>query len=123
MALKDIYESWTFRPILSGADKSPRNQANGEVAVDFLPNDYQTEVRNRAPGDKTVVQATGESDTAGTFNTTTAFKYYSTLYNSPLKTFKAKQVHLYNAQGTDAQKYITSNAYRNTPGALYINNG
>lgn len=123
MALIDIYENWTFRPIMPGTGNTPRDQSTGTVAVDFLPNTYQTEVRNRTPGDKTVTQATGESDTAGTFHTTTAFKYYSTLYSGPLKTYKARQVHLYNAQGTDAQKYATSDAVRNTPGALYINNG
>jgi hypothetical protein len=123
MALKDIYESWAFKPILGvGASDTPVKQSEGRVAVDYLPNTYQTEVRNRTPGNKVVTQATGDDTTNGTFNTTSAFKYYSTLYSSPLKTFKSKVVHLYNAQGTDASKYATSNEIRNTPGALYSTN-
>ena len=122
MALKDIYESWAFRPIAGAQNKNVRDQAEGKLAVDFLPNTYQTEVRNRTPGNKVVSQATGDDTTNGTFNTTSAFKYYSTLISSPLKTFKSKVVHLYNAQGTDNAKYATSNQVRNTPGALYNTN-
>lgn len=122
MALKDIYESWTFRPIVGGTNKTPRDQSSGTVSVDFLPNTYQTEVKNRAPGDKVVTQAVTDDTTNGTFSTTTAFRYYSTLFNSPLKTFKSRVVHLYNAQGTDASKYVTSNDVKDTPGALYISN-
>ena len=123
MALKDIYEQWAFRPIAGvGANQTPVKQSEGDVSVDFLPNTYQTEVRNRTPGDKVVTQAAGDDVTDGTFNTTSAFKYYTSLFNSPLKTFKSRVVHLYNAQGTDANKYITSNEVKNTPGALYSNN-
>lgn len=123
MALKDIYESWAFKPILGvGANDTPVKQSEGRVAVDYLPNTYQTEVRNRSPRDTVVTQATTDDATNGTFNTTTAFKYYSTLFNSPLKTFKSKVVHLYNAQGGDTAKYSTSNEIKNTPGALYSTN-
>lgn len=122
MALKDIYESWNFKPIVAGTGKTPREQSEGKVAVDYLPNTYQTEVRNRTPGDKVVIQSTDDDATKGTFNTTSAFKYYSTLFTSPLKTFKSKVVHLYNAQGTDTSKYITSNKVKDTPGALYSTN-
>lgn len=123
MALKDIYENWSFKPILGvGANDTPVKQSEGRVAVDYLPNTYQTEVKNRAPRDTVVTQATADDATNGTFNTTSAFKYYSTLFNSPLKTFKSKVVHLYNAQGTDTAKYATSNEIKNTPGALYSTN-
>lgn len=123
MALKDIYESWTFKPLTGiGANQTPVKQSEGKVAVDYLPNTYQTEVRNRTPQNTVVVQATEDDDTKGMFNKTSAFKYYTSLFNSPLKTFKSKVVHLYNAQGTDATKYVTSNNVRNTPGALYNTN-
>jgi len=82
----------------------------------------QTEVRNRTPGDKVVNQATADDATNGTFSTTSAFKHYSTLYSSPLKTFKSKVVHLYNAQGNDNTQYVTSAEVRNTQGALYSTN-
>ena len=122
MGLKEIYDSWQFRPIMGGANKTPKEQKDGKVSVDFLPNTYQTEVRNRTPGDKVVSQATADDATNGTFSTNSAFKYYSTLFNSPLKTFKSKVVHLYNAQGNDTSKYATSNEVKNTPGALYSTN-
>jgi hypothetical protein len=123
MRLEDIYRTWQFKPIVGvGASETPVKQSEGRVAVDFLPNTYQTEVRNRAPRDTVVVQASADDATRGTFNTNTAFKYYTTLVNSPLKTFKTKVVHLYNAQGTPNSKYVTSNLIRNTPGALYSTN-
>lgn len=122
MSLIDLYNNWTFRSVNPlPASKNPKEQSEGKVAVDFLPNTYQTEVRN-TPRNQPVIPSAGDDTTNGTFNTTTAFRYYSTLVNSPLKSFKSKLVHLYNAQGTDAQKYITSNSIRNTPGALYSNN-
>lgn len=125
MRLEDIYRTWTFKPIAGvGASDTPVKQAEGRVAVDFLPNTYQTEVRNRTPNNKVVVQATRDDATNGTFRTTTAFNYYTTLYNNnSLRNFKSKVVHLYNAQGTTNEKYITSNVIRNTPGALYNTNG
>lgn len=124
MSLKDLYNNWNFKAANTlGANKTPREQTEGKIAVDFLPNSYQTEVRNRIPGDKVVVQATADDDTKGTFNKTSAFKYYSTLFNSPLRTFKSKLVHIYNAQGTGKNsKYSTSDNIRNTPGALYNTN-
>jgi len=122
MGLKEMYESWEFKPTMAGANNTPQKQTEGDVAVDFLPNTYQTEVRNRTPGDKVVTQATVDDTTTGTFSTTSAFRYYTTLFSSPLKTFKSKVVHLYNAQGTDSSKYITSDAIKNTPGALYSTN-
>jgi hypothetical protein len=123
MALKDIYESWAFKPLAGvGAGANPIKQSEGKVAVDFLPNTYQTEVRNRTPGDKVVTQATGDDATAGTFRTEAALKYYSALYNSPLKTFKGRVVQQYNAQGTDTNKYVSSAEVRNTQGALYSTN-
>ena len=123
MALKDLYESWAFKPLAgAGAADTPRTQSEGKVKVDFLPNTYQTEVRNRTPGDKVVTQATADDATLGTFNNDSALKYYSTLYNSPLKTFKGKVVQQYNAQGTDTNKYVSSAEVRNTQGALYSTN-
>jgi hypothetical protein len=123
MSLLDLYNSWNFKNGNTlGTNKTPKEQTEGKVAVDFLPNTYQAEVKNRDPHNKTVTQASADDATNGTFNTTTAFKYYSTLVNSPLKTFKSKVVHLYNAQGTDSTKYATSNQIRNTPGALYNTN-
>jgi len=122
MGLKEIYESWNFRPVMNGANKTPRDQKDGKIAVDFLPNTYQTEVRNRAPGDVVVSQATEDDATKGSFNQQ-ALKYYSTLIASPLKTFKSKVVHKYNAQGTsDVAKYTTTSEIKDTPGALYNTN-
>jgi hypothetical protein len=121
MALKDIYDNWEFRPILAGINKTPREATEGKVAVDFLPNTYQTQVANRTPGDKVVTQATEDDQTLGSFNTSTAFGYFSTLYNSPLKTFKSRLVHKYN--NSDAGTYLDSTVVRNSPGALYSNLG
>lgn len=123
MGLKETYESWAFRPLKDvNSDGTPRNQSEGKFSVDFLPNTYQKEVRNRTPGDKTVTQAATDDATYGTFNTTSAFKYYSTLFKGPLRSFRSKIVHLYDAQGNDNSKYVTSNDIRNTPGALYNTN-
>lgn len=123
MSLKDLYQNWNFRPLAGvGNGDDPVKQSEGKVAVDYLPNTYQKEVKNRTPNDKVVLQATGDDATKGTFNTTSAFKYYSTLFSSPLKTFKSKIVHLYNAQGNASEKYITSNKVKDTPGALYNTN-
>lgn len=122
MGLKELYETWTFKAGNTLGNKNPRDQKDGILAVDYLPNTYQTEVKNRTPNDTVVTQATADDSTNGTFNTTSAFKYYSTLFASPLKTFKSKVVHLYNAQGTDTAKYATSNEIKNTPGALYSTN-
>lgn len=123
MGLKELYEGWNFRPIMDGADNNPREQKEGKVAVDFLPNTYQAEIRNRTPGDAVVIQASADNATNGMFNPVSAFQYYTTLFNSPLKTYKSQIVHRYNAQGTDQAKYITSTGIVNMPGALYSTNG
>ena len=121
MALKDIYENWAFRPIAgAGAHDTPVKQSEGKVSVDFLPNTYQEEVVNRTPGDKVVTQATEDNATAGLFKQE-ALGYYSTLINSPLKTYKSKVVHKFNSSTN--QKYLDSTQVRNTPGALYISLG
>lgn len=122
MGLKELYEGWAFRNGNKLGTNTPREQSDGDVAVDFLPNTYQTEIKNRTPTDTVVVQATSDDATNGTFNTTTAFRYYSTLVRSPLTSFKSRIVHKYDAQGTDATKYATSNEIKNTPGALYNTN-
>lgn len=122
MGLKELYEGWNFRPIMNGADNNPREQKEGNVAVDFLPNTYQAEIRNRTPGDTVVVQATADNATNGMFNPVSAFQYYTTLFNSPLKTYKSQIVHQYNAQGTAEQKFTTSNQWKNEPGVLYSTN-
>ncbi len=122
MSLLDLYNNWNFRNVSPlPSTKNPKEQSEGKVAVDFLPNTYQTEVRN-TPRNQPVVPSTGDDTTNGTFKPTTAFRYYSTLVNGPLKSFKSKLVHMYNAQGTNEQKYITSNSVKNTPGALYSSN-
>lgn len=122
MSLLDLYNNWNFRSVNPlPSSKNPKEQSEGKVAVDFLPNTYQTEVRN-TPRNKPVVPSTGDDTTNGTFKPTTAFRYYSTLVSGPLKSFKSKLVHMYNAQGTNEQKYITSNSVKNTPGALYSSN-
>lgn len=124
MALLDLYNSWTFRQSqvvnATGGTRSPREQASGIAATDFLSNEYQTEVRNRTPGDKVVVQATGDDTTTGTFKPISALKRYSALVgNSLLTTFRSKVVHKYNAQGVNPNdKYITSDGIAGTPGAL-----
>jgi hypothetical protein len=130
MGLKEMYESWNFRPVMEGDGNTPRNQAEGLVAVDFLPNTYQTEVRNRTPGNKTVTQATADDATNGTFNTTTgpnklsAFAQYTRLFgNTTLTRYKSKIVHKYNAQGTTPNsKFITSDDWKNSEGVLYSTN-
>jgi hypothetical protein len=124
MALKDLYESWAFKPLAGvGAADTPIKQSEGNVAVNFLQDTYQPrkEVKvNRTPGDKVVTQATADDATVGLFKPE-AFEYYSTLFASPLKTFKSKLVHKYNAQGTSpADKYETANP--NAPGTLYSTN-
>jgi hypothetical protein len=123
MRLEDIYRTWTFKPIVGvGASDTPVKQADGKVAVDFLPNTYQAEVRNRNPRTTIVTQAAADDRTNGTFKAT-AFNYYTTLYNNnSLRRFRSNVVHLYNARGTANEKYITSNNIKDTPGALYSTN-
>ena len=129
MGLKETYESWAFKAGNKYGTKTPRDQKDGNLAVDFLLNTYQTEVRNRTPGDKTVTQATADNATLGTFNVTAgpgkleAFKQYTRFTtNTRLTTYKSKLVHVYNAQGTPEQKFTTSNAWKNQPGVLYSTN-
>ena len=122
MALKDIYEKWTFKPLAGvGAGDTPIKQSEGRVDIDFLPNNYQTGVTNRTPGNKVVTQATEDNKTNGKF-TDQALGYYTRLYQSPARLFKSKVVHLYDAQGTDTSKYVSSAEIRNTQGALYSTN-
>lgn len=124
MSLKNLYENWTFKPLFGvGTGNNPIKQSEGKVAVDYLPNTYQAEVKNRLPGDKVVIQAVDDDTTKGTFRNPAALKYYSSLYNSPLKTFKGKLVHKFNAQGNDNLRYTTSTEVKDTPGALYSTNG
>lgn len=119
MSLLDMYNNWKFKPLQgAGADATPTNQSAGKVAVDYLPNDYQKEVKNRTPGDKVVTQATADDTTVGAFNTTSAFKHYSTLIkNTTLTLWKNRTIHLYNAQGANYTDKI-----KDTPGALYTTN-
>lgn len=124
MALKDIYENWTFRPIAgAGAHDTPIKQSEGKVAVNFLQDTYQPREQdevNRTPGDTVVVQATEDNATAGLFKQE-ALGYYSTLINSPLKTYKSRVVHKYSSNAS--KTYLDSTKVRNTPGALYISLG
>lgn len=125
MGLKELYDEWKFRPILAGEKKTPREQASGEVAVNFMDETYQTQVKNRTPNDKTVTPSTEEDKTSGTF-TDAAFKMYSTFldktktrkyYNRDLAT-----THKYNGQGTDKERFTTSDAWKGSPGVLYSTN-
>jgi len=124
MGLIEKYNTWAFKPVMSGNGNNPINQSEGKVRVDYLPNTYQTEVRNRTPGDKVVNQATADDATNGTFKTDTAFKYYTTLTtNTRLTQYKSKLVHRYNAQGTAPNaKFITSDEWKNSKGVLYSTN-
>jgi hypothetical protein len=117
MGLKELYETWQFRPIMNGANNTPPKQSEGEVAVDYLPNEYQAEIRNRTPGDKVVVQATDDDDTKGMFNKESAFKYYSTLI-----TQYGTKSQIYKAQAGDTNKFVNSNSWKNSPGVLYSTN-
>lgn len=123
MKLEDMYNTWTFKPLRSVSPTgTPRSQSDGEHAVDFLPNYYQTGIVNRPVGDKTVVQATADDATAGRF-TDRAFLRYSALFYSNARVFKTKIVHPYNAQGSyDNARYTTSTGIKNSPGTLYITN-
>lgn len=116
MGLKETYETWTFKPIAgAGNADTPRNQAEGKVKVDYLPNTYQDGLTNRAPQDKVVTQATADDATNGAFNTA-ALGYYSTLVDSPLKLFKSQEVHKYKINGN----YTTQ--FQNSEGVLYSTN-
>ena len=118
MSLLDLYNSWNFKSAnTAGANKTPREVTEGKVAVDFLPNTYQTEVRNRTPQNKVVTQATADNATVGEFNTA-ALGYYSTLVNSPLKAYKSRVIHKYNSATN--KTFLDSTQIKNTPGALYI---
>jgi len=121
MSLKDLYENWPFKTGNQLGNKTPRDQAEGKIAVNFLQDNYQGGIKNRTPGDKVVTQATTDDATVGNFSSA-AFSNYSRLFMSPIRTFKSKVVHLYNAQGTDAAKYVTSDKIKKTPGALYNTN-
>jgi len=127
MGLKEIYETWTFKVGNTIGNKGPREQSEGAAAVNYMPDTYQTEVRNRAPGDTTAMQSTEDDSTKGTFRPQTAFRYYtSMILNTFLtrypRTGVGKLVHKFNAQGTDQDKYLTSNEIKRTPGALYNTN-
>lgn len=118
MKLEDLYNDWQFRPINGGENKTPRDQASGTAAVDFLPNDYQVEVKNRAVDDKVVVQSTVDDDTLGTFKKDTAFKYYSTLigqYSTTAQTYKAPQV-------SNSNTFTDASEWTNSPGVLFSTN-
>ena len=119
-----MYENWTFKPLRDvGNGGTPIKQAEGKFSVDYLPNTYQTEVKNREVGNKVVTQATEDDATNGTFNTDSAFKYYSTLVDT-FGRYKSRLVHQYNAQGkNDNDRFVTSTSYRNAPGILYNTNG
>jgi len=126
MSLEELYNQTNFRNKLNtkfnggayGTPASPVDQAtDGSVAVDFLDNTYQSEVRNRTPGDKTVVQAVGDDTTNGTF-TTRAFTHYTSLTANTALTRQAT-LHMYNARNNE-KKYESSIA--GTPGALYNTN-
>jgi hypothetical protein len=116
MGLKETYLAWNFRPIMDGQNKTPLEQKEGKVAVDFLPNDYQAEIRNRTPGDKVVVQATDDDDTKGMFNKESAFKYYSTLIGK-----YSTVAQLYKAQAEDTDTFTKSTSWSSAPGVLYSN--
>lgn len=139
MSLIDLYNSWTFKTptVVNTQDtqKTPRdaatvNSSTPGVGVDFLPDTYQAEVRNRGYQDKTIQLDTDPTKTKGTFNTTTAFGMYSTFlssnatrnyYNNSLTTAGTKTIHLYNAQGSLPQdKYV--GVIQSTPGGLYSTN-
>lgn len=124
MSLKDLYESWTFRremPVGGNASATPRQQASGQVGVDFLPNTFQQEFTPRPLGDKTVLLETNPEKTKGTFHETTALRYYTTLFSDSLRrVFGGKTVHKYNAAGTSPNdRYLTSDGISGTPGANY----
>lgn len=116
MGLKELYDDWTFRPIIAGEGKTPREQTDGKVAVDFLPNTYQTQVTNRAPDDKTVVLATGDDETEGSFNET-ALTYYSTLLNT-----YSRVAQTYKAQKEVTNTFVGSTDWSGSPGVLYSTN-
>lgn len=122
MALKDLYESWAFKPLAgAGSADTPRTQSEGDVKVDFLQNTYtKNDTTNRTPGDTVVTQAVEDNTTAGEFNSD-ALGYYSSLVSSPLKAYKSKVIHKYNSNSN--QKYLDSTQTRNSPGALYISLG
>lgn len=127
MSLKDLYLNWTFRrpTVINTTDgvATPREQASGTVAVDFMSNEYQTEIRNRPYKDTTVVQATTDDTTAGTFTNNALFRYSEKVKDTLLSIYKGRPVHKFNAQSTNPNdKYITSDNVANTPGAEYYNN-
>lgn len=127
MSLKDLYLNWTFRRPTAinteGGVATPREQAAGEVAVDFMSNEYQTEIRTRPFNDKTVLPATEDDTTSGTFTQSALFRYGQKVTDAVLTMYKGNKVHKFNAQGTgDNDKYITSEKVKDTPGATYHNN-
>jgi hypothetical protein len=127
MSLKDLYLSWTFRTptAINTQDgvATPREQANGDVAVDFMSNEFQTEVRNRPFKNTTVTQATEDDKTAGTFTNNALFRYGEKVKDTLLTMYKGKNVHKFNAQGVNPNdKYITSDDIKDTKGIGYYNN-
>jgi hypothetical protein len=116
MGLKETYDTWTFKPLAgTGNADTPRNQSEGKVNVDYLPNTYQNGLTNRTPKDKVVTQATADNATNGKFNSA-ALGYYSTLIDSPLKLFKSQEVHKYKID----RNYTTQ--FENSKGVLYSTN-
>lgn len=141
MSLKELYENWAFTtPTVvntQNTKKSPReaatvNDASKGVSVDFLPDTYQAEVRNRGYQNKIIELEADPTKTKGTFNTNTAFSMYSRFlnpsetrnyYNNNLVRYNSSLIHKYDAQGKNVNdKFSTSNEYVNSPGVLYNTN-
>lgn len=127
MSLKDLYEKWTFRHSrevnTQGGVASPREQASGTVGVDFLPNEYQSEVRVRPAGDKTVSPSPDVATNTGTFTEAGLSHYATKVKNTLLTMYRGRQVHKFNpTSGRDEDKYLTSQSIKDTPGAKYFNN-
>jgi hypothetical protein len=136
MGLIELYNGWTFSTPNTLGNKTPREQSSGSVAVDFLSNKYQTEVRNRTPGDKVVTHTNvaPDEDSTGQGNSTfnaynltqtdtkkSGLKYYSTLTgNTALIRWNGDLIQKYKAQTSNLNdKYSTSQSISDSPGVLY----
>ena len=73
-----------------------RQQAEGELGVDNMPNDFQSEFQPREPGTKYYPQSPGEDDTFGRW-LNKALLYYGSVVTDPLfSNYKDRLVHKYN---------------------------
>ena len=87
-----------------------RNQSDGQVAVDWYPNDFQNNFTTREKGNTLIPLSNVDDDTTGNF-TEDALEHYEQEH-----TELAGDHHKYNRSDSESH-YVTKNSA--TPGIIY----